>query len=132
MSKIVKTWREPKIYLGEDYTGEIGLAVPEMSMTPAEIIKAHSRGLAIPFKDMVFLDEEEIPAWETMDKLEIFEAAAYWREVASARRQEFEVRMSDNPSSAADQIKKDVMEDINPGPPPDRPGNPSGIPVVRE
>lgn len=88
-SSVVKTWRDNPSEKGEDFTGRVSLAVPNQSMTIKELVDKHSRGvLELPEADHFFLDDDEIPNWEFLPKIEQLEYASVIRHTVAKRKQE--------------------------------------------
>jgi hypothetical protein len=76
---------------GEDFTGRISLAVPNQTMSIQELIDKHSRGiLDLPEADHFYLDDEEVPNWSLMPKIEQLEYAAELRRTVAQRKKKLE------------------------------------------
>lgn len=88
-SKIVFTWRDVPRAVGEDYTGEVSLTVPNQSLTVKEIIDRFSRGAyEIPESDLIFVNDEEIPQFQFMTRIDQMAYSAELRYVIAQRKEE--------------------------------------------
>lgn len=86
-----RTWRTSPRRVGEDFTGRRSLTVPDQSLTVKELVDKYSRGiLDLPEADLFFLNDEEIPNWDWLPKIEQLEYATELRHLIAQRRSEYE------------------------------------------
>lgn len=95
-SVVVQTWRTTNREPGEDFTGRRSLAVPNQVLSVRELVDKFSRGiLDLPEADTFYLNDDEIPNWEWLPKIEQLQYASELRHLIAQRKAEHERRVAE-------------------------------------
>lgn len=83
----IASWRDGQSAVGESFIGQISLTVPNQTLSIQQIIENHTRGITtIPEADLHYLDDSEIPNFETMSKIDQLSYASEIRHTVATRR----------------------------------------------
>lgn len=86
-SHVVHTWRDAPRAEGESFEGRIGLTIPDQVKPVAQIVDEVTRGITdFPTYDLFFLNDDEIPNFEQMSKIEQLTYAQDLRYLIASRK----------------------------------------------
>lgn len=102
---------------GEDFTGRKSLAIPDQTLSVREIVDNHTRGITdFPESELVFLNDEEIPNFENMSKIDQLLYAAEMRHLVAVRQKALE-----DAQAAGETVKEEDYSKLTPTQPVEQP-----------
>lgn len=104
---------------GENFKGRVSLTIPNQVLSVREILDKYTRGITdLPEADLFFLNDDEIPNFESMSKIDQLGYAAEMRHLIAKRKQ-----VLADAEAAGEKVKQEDFPKLTPAQPVEQPDN---------